>query len=110
MTSFMKKSVSQPKGFTIAGSDDMVYRLKRALHGLQQAPRTWYSKVDHHFAQLGFQRNGSEPTLYKKVNKILDILVVCLHVDDIIYMGSSLSMVSEFKEDMKHTNTNPVNS
>ncbi|KAH0728094.1 hypothetical protein KY284_003959 [Solanum tuberosum] len=33
--------VEQPKGFTVAGEEDKVYRLKRSLYGLKQASRAW---------------------------------------------------------------------
>lgn len=35
--------VRQPKGFIKEGQADKVYRLLKALYGLRQAPRAWYS-------------------------------------------------------------------
>ena len=51
----------------------------------------------------GFKRSNSKPTLYKKVQANNDLLLVCLYVDNIIYMGSSQSPVDEFKYGMMHT-------
>ena len=42
----------------------------------------------------------NEPTLYLRQQDNNDFLVVCLYVDDIIYMGSSHSIVVEFKSSM----------
>ena len=67
-----------------------------ALYGLKQAPRAWYQKIDNFFAESGFKRSANEPTLYFKRQGEHDLLVVCLYVDDIIYMGSSESLITGF--------------
>lgn len=38
--------VSQPPGYIIAGKEDSVLRLRKALYELRQAPRAWYAKLD----------------------------------------------------------------
>ena len=92
--------VSQPEGFIILGKEEYVYNLKKALYGLKQAPRAWYERIDFHFLQNGFHRSKNEATLYiKKQGK--DIFLVCLYVDDMIYMASSLSLMREFQVNMK---------
>lgn len=80
--------VSQPEGFISSEGKSKVYRLKKALYGLKQAPRAWYSKIDSFFQENQFRRSENEPTLYVKKRGNGDFLVVCLYVDDIIYMGS----------------------
>ena len=42
----------------------------------------------------------NEPTLYMKKQGTSNVLVVCLYVDDMIYMGSCESLVAEFKSSM----------
>ena len=79
--------------------EDKVYRLQKALYGLKQAPRAWNSKIDGYFNQNGFKRSPSEPSLYIK-KEGTEILVVCLYVDDLIYFGTNLKMVQEFKRKM----------
>ena len=37
------------------------------------------------------------------MNKSSEVLLLCLYVDDIIYMGSSSYMLKEFKQDMMKT-------
>ena len=52
--------------------------LKKALYGLRQAPRAWYSKMNGHFSSLGFEKGLSESTLYvKKFDYDLVIVSLC---------------------------------
>jgi len=37
--------VEQPKGFVVKEEEDKVYRLKKALYGVKQAPRAWNSHM-----------------------------------------------------------------
>ncbi|XP_069150193.1 uncharacterized mitochondrial protein AtMg00810-like [Solanum lycopersicum] len=53
-----------------------------------------------YFQENGFERSNNEPTLYVKQEGKNDFLVVCLYVDDMIYMGSSESIATEFKDCM----------
>ena len=38
--------VEQPPSYEIAGEEHKVYRLNRALYGLNQAPKVWYNRID----------------------------------------------------------------
>ncbi|GJZ65974.1 reverse transcriptase domain-containing protein [Tanacetum coccineum] len=49
--------ISQPDGFVDLDFLDHVYRLKKALYSLKQAPRAWYDKlssflIEHHFTKV----------------------------------------------------------
>jgi hypothetical protein len=92
--------VEQPQGFIAKGKEDKVYRLKKALYGLKQAPRAWYSRIDNYLHDHGFDKCPSESTMYKKVVGSY-FIILFLYVDDLIFMGTSFSLVKEFKEAMK---------
>lgn len=89
--------MSPPEGFAVQGK---VMRLNKALYGLKQAPRGWYTILDLFFQRNGFERSVNEPTLYMKKggggNDLL--LLVSVYDDDVLYMGSSPSVITEFKE------------
>ena len=77
--------VDQPPGFDVQEQPTKVYQLKKALYGLNQAPRAWYSKIDTYLIRSGFNKSQNEPTLYTKTDQHGKILIVCLYVDDMTY-------------------------
>ena len=46
--------VEQPLGFEVQDRDSHVCRLKKALNGLNQAPRAWYERIYSYLMKLGF--------------------------------------------------------
>lgn len=46
--------VSHPEGFVKKGQEQLVYKLIKALYGLRQAPRAWYSKLNKSLEELIF--------------------------------------------------------
>ena len=88
--------VEKPQGFEVEGKENNVYKLKKTLYGLKQALRAWYARIDGYFQENGFQRSKSDPTFYYKQEGI-DIQIISLYVDDLLYMGSSSKMNDTFK-------------
>lgn len=76
-----------------------MYKLKKALYGMKQAPRAWYTRIDGYLKSVGFQRSVSEPTLYFNKNGT-HILIIFLYVDDFIFMGNNNKMNEEFETQM----------
>nr|GFC45251.1 Gag-Pol polyprotein [Tanacetum cinerariifolium] len=49
--------VNHPDGFVDSYHPDKVYRLKKALYGIKQAPRAWYDEFSNFLVSKGvFQR------------------------------------------------------
>lgn len=92
--------VEQPRGYEKKGSEHLVYKLHKALYGLKQAPRAWFSRIEAHFIDEGFQRCDSEQTLFTKRSKEGKIIIVSVYVDDLIFTGNCEIMMSEFKSSM----------
>ncbi|GJW31452.1 putative ribonuclease H-like domain-containing protein [Tanacetum coccineum] len=76
--------VCQPPGFEDPDFPDRVYKVKKALYGLHQAPRAWYETLSTYLLDNGFQRGKIDKTLFIKRHKG-DILLVQVYVDDIIF-------------------------
>jgi hypothetical protein len=91
--------VRQPRGFAIAGEEDKVYRLHKALYGLRQAPRAWNEKLDATLKEMGFQQSSHEATMYRRSSGRA-ILLVGVYVDDLIITGTDEKEVAAFKAQM----------
>ncbi|KAK2427210.1 putative mitochondrial protein [Trifolium repens] len=92
--------VEQPLGYK-KGNDSQVYKLKKALYGLRQAPRAWYSKIEAYFLNEKFEKCFCEHTLFVKVDDKGKILIVSVYVDDLIYTGNDEHMMRNFKRSMR---------
>ncbi|GKA42120.1 retrovirus-related pol polyprotein from transposon TNT 1-94 [Tanacetum coccineum] len=61
-----------------------VYKLKKALYGLNQAPRVWYDELSMFLLQNHFFKGTIDPTLY--IRRFDDeILMIQVYFDDIIF-------------------------
>jgi hypothetical protein len=76
-----------------------VFKLRKALYGLHQAPCAWNMKLDDTLLSLGFQRTSSEHAIYVQWNDNVQ-LVVGVYIDDLIITGSDRDDIRSFKEEM----------
>jgi len=73
--------MSQPDGFTMAGSEGLVCRLHKAVYGLKQAARSWNQKADKILKEEGFRNVPDEPCVYIKPSEET-VTIIALYVDD----------------------------
>lgn len=92
--------VEQTQGFMQENEEIKVYRLNKAFYGLKQAPKAQYDEIDAYFNNARFKKSSSEATLHVKTNEGSGIIIVSLYVNDIVYTGSCLRLLEEFKNDM----------
>nr|GEV30594.1 hypothetical protein [Tanacetum cinerariifolium] len=90
-------NVCQPLGFKDPDFLERVYKVKKALYGLHQAPRAWYETLSTYLLDNGFQRGKIDKTLFIKRHKG-DILMVQVYLDDIIF-GSTRKKLLKQKND-----------
>ena len=90
----------QPLGYAVAGEEGKVYRLRKALYGLRQAPRAWNTKRDATLKDMGFQQSAHEATMYRRGSG-RSVLLVGVYVDDLIITGTEEREVEAFKAQMK---------
>jgi hypothetical protein len=91
--------VTQPPGFESEKYPHGVYKLRKALYGLKQAPRAWYGRLRGFLFEREFEMGKVDQTLFL-LRQGKDILIVQVHVDDIVFGGSSNSLVARFPDDM----------
>ncbi|GKC35110.1 ribonuclease H-like domain-containing protein [Tanacetum coccineum] len=72
--------VSQPDGFVDPDNPNHVYRLRKALYRLKQAPRAWYDLLSPFLLSQGFSKGMVDPILFIS-KKGKDILLVQIYVD-----------------------------
>jgi hypothetical protein len=87
--------IENPYGFVIHEKDSHVCRLKKALYGLNQAPRAWYARINGHLMSLGFNKSVDDPNMYyKTVNG--ESLILILYVDD-LFLTAIESLIVQCK-------------
>ena len=58
--------VEQPLGFEDDKKPDHVYKVKKALYDLKQAPRAWYERLRDFLLSKGFMMDKVHTTLFIK--------------------------------------------
>nr|GEU53242.1 retrotransposon protein, putative, unclassified [Tanacetum cinerariifolium] len=92
--------VCQHEGFIDADHPSHVYKLKKALYELKQAPRACYDELSTFLLQNGFSKGIIDPTLFTR-HFDDDILVVHVYVDDIIFGLTNPRYATLFSDLMK---------
>ena len=82
----------QPSGFHNHNFPTHVCKLNKALYGLKQAPHAWYHRLSSILLTIGFVNSRFDTSLFFKRSKEY-ILLILIYVDDIIVIGSSLSLI-----------------
>nr|GEZ79401.1 retrovirus-related Pol polyprotein from transposon TNT 1-94 [Tanacetum cinerariifolium] len=78
----------------------MVYKVVKALYGLNQALKAWCETLANYLLENGFQRGKIDQTLLIKKQKG-DILLVHVYVDDIIFGSTNKELCKAFEKLMK---------
>ena len=58
--------VEQPPGFENSDLPNHVFKLDKALYGVQQAPRAWYERLSSFLLENGYKRGSVDKTLFLK--------------------------------------------
>jgi hypothetical protein len=74
----------------------LVCKLKKSLYGLNQAPRSWYAKMDSYLLSHDFVRCKSESNVYM-LRTTNSVMILVLYVDDLLITPISASAISLVK-------------
>ena len=87
--------VAQPPGFINPDRPNYVCHLKKALHGLKQAPRAWYQELRGFLLTCGFTNSVANTSLFiRQHNK--DYIYILVYVDDFLITGSNSNLIAQF--------------
>ncbi|GJS44317.1 putative ribonuclease H-like domain-containing protein [Tanacetum coccineum] len=89
--------VCQPLGFEDPDYLDKVYKVVKALNGLQQSLRSWYETLAEYLLDNWFHTGKIDQTLFIKKQKT-DIFLVQVYVDDIIFGFTKKKLCTEFEK------------
>ena len=70
--------------------EGVIWKLKRCIYGLADAPRAWYDKVVKEFVSLGAKKSLYDEALFlwhDNTRQLIGMNVI--HVDDFIYCGTA---------------------
>nr|GEY45391.1 retrovirus-related Pol polyprotein from transposon TNT 1-94 [Tanacetum cinerariifolium] len=82
--------VSQPEGFVDPDHLTHVYRLKKALYSLKQAPQAWYDTLLRFLLDNSFSKGAVDPTLFtRKIGTPVDQTHFRSMVDSLMYLTAS---------------------
>ncbi|GJV37474.1 retrovirus-related pol polyprotein from transposon TNT 1-94 [Tanacetum coccineum] len=87
--------VSQLEGFVDLDNPSHVYKLKKALYGLKEAPRAWYDMLSSFLISQHFSKGAVDPTLFTwKAG--YDLILIQIYVVDLIFASTNTAMCNEF--------------
>nr|GEU89738.1 hypothetical protein [Tanacetum cinerariifolium] len=82
--------VSQPDGFVDQYNPNHVYKLKKALYWLKQAPGTWYDMLLSFLISQDFSKGSVDPTLFIRRNGN-DLLLMSMLGKILFFLGLQIS-------------------
>jgi hypothetical protein len=89
--------VRQPPGFENPKYPNRVYKLSNVLYGLKKALWAWYVRLKTFLLEHEYVMGSVDKTHFT-LNYGTDFLLVQIYVDNIIFDGSSHTLVSGFEE------------
>jgi histone deacetylase 1/2 len=80
--------MKQPLGYEDNNMPNYIFRLDKALYGLKEAPRAWYSRLSSKYFSFSFVASKSDTSLFIYHKSSMTIFIL-IYVDDIMVVGSS---------------------
>ncbi|GJW71969.1 retrovirus-related pol polyprotein from transposon TNT 1-94, partial [Tanacetum coccineum] len=91
--------VAQPSGFIDFEKPNYVYKLKKALYSLKQAPKAWYDRLKAFLLKHKYSMGMVDNTLFTKKFKY-HLIIVQIYADDIIFGFTCQNLCDDFAKIM----------
>ena len=93
--------MQQPQGFRDPQFPQHVCKLQKAIYGLRQTPRAWYTKLQNFLLSIGFIISKSDSSLFIHLQQKFTMFLL-IYVDDIIITDTSSQQVQQFITTLAH--------
>ncbi|GKB80385.1 retrovirus-related pol polyprotein from transposon TNT 1-94 [Tanacetum coccineum] len=91
--------VAQPLGFVDFEKPNYVFKLKKALYGLEKAPKAWYNRLKAFLIDYQYTMGLVDNTLFTN-KRNSHIIIVQIYVDDIIFRSTYQELCDDFSKIM----------
>lgn len=78
-----------------------VCKLRKAIYGLEQAPRAWYQRLHHFLLASGFTISHVDSSLFV-YNVVGHITYLLVDVNDIVLTNNTTAIVNQFVTTLAH--------
>uniref|UniRef100_A0A2N9F8M0 Reverse transcriptase Ty1/copia-type domain-containing protein n=1 Tax=Fagus sylvatica TaxID=28930 RepID=A0A2N9F8M0_FAGSY len=93
--------MSQPPGYKHPLYPNHICKLQRAIYGIKQAPRAWFSRLSNKLLDLGFHGSRSDSSLFIYKTKSVTMFIL-IYVDDIIITSSQPEAIDDLLLSLTH--------
>ncbi|KAJ3688843.1 hypothetical protein LUZ61_018007 [Rhynchospora tenuis] len=91
--------MAQPPGFADSTFPNHVCKLKKAIYGLKQTPRAWFSKLKTFLQSHHFNCSQADNSLFI-FHKGQTLIYLLVYVDDIIVTGSDSQAIQQLMQSL----------
>ncbi|KAL9254136.1 Retrovirus-related Pol polyprotein from transposon TNT 1-94-like protein [Drosera capensis] len=95
--------MEQPEGFVVKGKEDYVYRLRKSLYGLHQAPREWYKKFESVTKQHGYKKTKDDHCVFVPIFLADDFIIFLIYVDNTLIFAKNASRIDRLKKQVNES-------
>jgi hypothetical protein len=92
--------MEQPEGFKEEGKEDWLWELQKGLYGMKQGGLVWNQTMNDAMISWGFTRLKCEHCIYYR-RMTIGILLVAIHIDNFLTVGSSKGVIAHFKDQLR---------
>ncbi|CAI7913793.1 unnamed protein product [Closterium sp. NIES-53] len=96
-----------PSGFTWSFLEGTLWRLRRSVYGLRQAPREWHDTLRTTIVALGFVPSTADSSMFLRTDSSLPPFYILMYVSDLVFatIDTEALVLVKAKLQKRHTCT-----
>jgi hypothetical protein len=94
--------IQQPLGFVKKGGEHLACRLNKAIYGLRQSGRAWWSTLSDYLIEKGFKRLTSDSCIFRRDDDDDQFTptIIGVYVDDLILVAKTVKTINKIKDQL----------